>query len=136
MHSDAQALADILDESVEDANSWIDQAIAEQEREGFSVWPMVRKDTGALIGRCGLHRMENGEVEVAWMLARDAWGNGFATEAGSAAIDFGKKVLHLGEICALVDPLDSASVAVVNRLNMRFDRLVRAHRRDLLKYLT
>src|ERR1700757_2716484 len=135
MHSDAQALAAILNDSLASANAWIDSAIDEQEDEGFSIWPVVRKDSGALIGRCGLHRIDEGEVEVAWAFAHDA-PDGLAAEAARAAIDFGKNVLHLRTICALIAPLDSASVAVAHELDLHFDRVVRASKRDALRYAT
>src|SRR5215469_2808465 len=86
MHSDAQALFEIsrdpevnrfmplaYDPTIDSISMWVDRSIEEQEREGFSVWPVVRKDSGALIGRCGLHRMEDGVVEIAWVFARDQW---------------------------------------------------------------
>jgi ribosomal-protein-alanine N-acetyltransferase len=136
MHDDAQAFLALSREADIQRYSGVDQAIVEQEHEGFSVWPVVRKDTGKLIGRCGLHRMPDGEVEVAWIFARDQWGHGFATEAARAAIDYAKDVARLSNVCALVFPMNSASVAVANRLGMRFDRIVRAYQRDLLKYVT
>ena len=136
MHSDAQAFLALSADADVQRYTGVDEAIHEQEHEGFSLWPVMRKDSGKLIGRCGLHRMADGEVEVAWIFARDQWGNGFATEAARDALDYGKSALHLPSICALVAPLNSASVAVANRLNMRFDRVVRAYKRDLLRYLT
>jgi ribosomal-protein-alanine N-acetyltransferase len=122
--------------TLESTMRWIDWAIEEQEREGFSLWPVIRKDTGALIGRCGLHRMENGDVEVAWVLARDQWGHGYATEAARASIDYGLRVMKMKKLVALIFPLNSASVAVANRCGMEFDRVVRAYKRELLKYVT
>ena len=120
--------------TLQSVHRWIEWATEEQELEGFSVWPVIRKDTGVLIGRCGLHRMENGEIEVAWIFARDQWGNGFATEAARGALDFGLRVVNIERIIALVAPLNSASVAVAHRCGMRFERVVRAYKRDLLRY--
>jgi len=134
MPNDASALLVISEDTIDKARDWIEHAIAEQELEGFSIWPVIRKDTGTLIGRCGLHRTENGDIEVAWVLARDQCGQGFATEAARAAIDYGLRVMKLNQLCALILPLNSASVAVANRCEMRFDRVVRAYKRDMLKY--
>lgn len=148
MHSDAAALFGIHQDpevnrylsithalTLARVEAWIDRVSEEQEREGFSSWPVVLKETGKLIGRCGLERMEDGQVAVAWIFAKDAWGHGYASEAGRATLDFGLNVIKLKRIIALVHPLNAASVAVTHRLGMRFDRVVRAYKRDLLRYL-
>jgi len=56
--------------------------------------------------------------EVGWHLRRSAWGAGFATEAGAAALRYGFEELSLGEIYAVVDVDNLASQKVVHRLNM------------------
>ena len=122
--------------TLESTNRWIELAIEEEELESFSVWPVIRKDSSLLIGRCGLHRMENGDVEVAWIFARDQWGSGYATEAARAAIDYGLRVMKMERLIALVAPLNSSSVAVAHRCGMRFDCVVRAYKRELLRYTT
>jgi len=45
-----------------------------------------RRADGAFVGMCGLHRQETfpDEVEVAWRLAHEQWGRGYATEAATA----------------------------------------------------
>jgi ribosomal-protein-alanine N-acetyltransferase len=120
--------------TIESTRAWVERTSEEQELEGFSIWPVIRKDSGALVGRCGLHRMENGDVEVAWVFARDQWGAGFATEAARAAIDYALRVMKMSELIALIAPLNSASVAVAHRCGMQFDRVVRAYKREMLRY--
>ena len=122
--------------TLESTRAWIERQMEQQEREGFSLWPVIRKDNGQLIGRAGLHRLPAGYVEAGWIFARSAWGHGFATEASRASIDYGLSVIHLPQVYALVDPRNSGSVAVANRLGMRFDRVVREYKRDLLRYVT
>src|SRR5215469_2209961 len=77
-----------LTPTLESTNALIERQMDKQEREGFSVWPVIRKDDGRLIGRCGLHRLPEGYVEVAWIFERAAWGQGYATEAARAAIAY------------------------------------------------
>ena len=55
---------------------------------------MERRDGGGFIGFCGLNRVSfpcpvEGEVEIGWRLARNAWGQGFAREAAQACLDWG-----------------------------------------------
>ncbi len=117
------------------ARTWIEGAMEEEDREGFSPWPVIRKSDSRLIGRCGLHRLPDGTVEVSWMFEPDAWGAGYATEAARAVIDYGESALHLRGVYALIDPRNGASIAVAYRVGMRFDRLVRAYKRDMLRYV-
>lgn len=119
----------------DNTTQWIARQMDEQEREGFSLWPVIRKEDGKLIGRAGLHRLPEGYVEAGWVFAREAWGHGYATEAARASIDYGFNVVHLSRIYALINPANSASIAVAYRLGMRFDRVVRAYKRDLLRYV-
>jgi RimJ/RimL family protein N-acetyltransferase len=121
--------------TLESISAWVERQMDEQEREGFSVWPVIRKEDGKLIGRCGLPRLPEGYVEVAWVFERSAWGFGFATEAARAAAAYARNTLRLPELFALINPANSASIAVAYHLGMRFDRVVRAYKRDLLRYV-
>jgi RimJ/RimL family protein N-acetyltransferase len=121
--------------STQAASAWIEETIEEEHREGFSAWPVLRKEDGMLVGRCGLHRMQEGQIEIAWVFDSGVWGKGYATEAGSAVLAFAFGALHVDRIVALIHPRNARSVAVAHRLGMRFDRVVRAYRRDLLRYL-
>jgi len=146
MPSDVDALHELYDDvevtrylpggrrTREQVREWIDAAIEEQDREGFSLWPVVRKDDGRVIGLCGLHRRD-GKVEIGWALKRDAWGAGYGTEAARAVLDYAKTVLRLRGISAIVDPRNRASIAMINRLGLRFDRVFRDRGGDALRYL-
>jgi RimJ/RimL family protein N-acetyltransferase len=69
------------------------------EREGIGLLAVERTDDGAFLGMCGLHHQSSypDDVEVAWRLAREHWGKGYATEAATACLDhgFGKLGLPL-----------------------------------------
>jgi RimJ/RimL family protein N-acetyltransferase len=96
---------------------------AHWEAYGFGLWAAVRKDTGAMIGFVGLcHPLWFPEmverVEVGWRLARPAWGFGYATEGGRAALRAGCEKLGLSEIVAFVHPDNERSLAVTRRLGM------------------
>jgi ribosomal-protein-alanine N-acetyltransferase len=60
-------------------------------------------------------------VEVVWRLLPDYWGNGLATEAARASLDFGFRVLGLPEILAWTTPDNVASRRVMGRLGMTHD---------------
>ena len=65
---------------------------AKIDHQGFGLWAVERTEDGALLGMAGLNPVPPGIItgeglEVGWRLARHAWGYGYATEAGRAAVD-------------------------------------------------
>ncbi len=65
-----------------------------------------------------LIRLEGRDYEVGWHLRRSAWGKGYATEAGRAALNYGFTVLGLPIIYAVTHPQNYASMRVAQRLGM------------------
>jgi RimJ/RimL family protein N-acetyltransferase len=106
------------------------------ERDGFGVWPVIEKASGRVIGECGITYIpETSDVEIAWLFSRAAWGKGFAAEAARVVLAHALGAVRLRRVYALVLPENKASIAVANRLGMRFDRVVRAYKRDMLRYV-
>ena len=60
-------------------------------------------------------------VEVGWRLAREHWGHGYATEAARLALAFGFGSVGLDEIVSFTVRANRRSVAVMERLGMRYD---------------
>ena len=60
-------------------------------------------------------------VEIGWRLAREAWGKGYATEAGQACLAHGFDTLGLPEIVSFTAVLNKPSIAVMRRLGMHTD---------------
>src|SRR6478752_4104102 len=65
-----------------------------QRDHGHTFWIVERKDDGALLGFCGLKRVNasgaeplHGQFEIGWRLREDAWGQGYAKEAAIASLD-------------------------------------------------
>src|ERR1051325_10810092 len=72
---------------------------------GFWVWAIQEKATGRIVGTTMVKPLPGHDhIEVGWHLGRFAWGNGYATEAGQAAIDYAFAKLGLEYIVAVVDP--------------------------------
>ncbi|MFL6255104.1 MAG: GNAT family N-acetyltransferase [Pyrinomonadaceae bacterium] len=92
-------------------------------RRGYGRWALERRDTGALIGYCGLSS-GNPEVgvELAYMLAREEWGRGLALEAGRASLRYGFETLGMSSIAGLTFHDNTRSRKVLERLGMRFVR--------------
>lgn len=86
---------------------------------GYGTWAVERKADGVLVGRIGLWNPEGWPgVEIGWKLARQAWGNGYATEAARAAIEWGWHMLDVPALISLIHPQNEASIRVAERLGM------------------
>jgi len=85
---------------------------------GYGLWAVERE--GALVGRVGLWRPEGWPgLEVGWLLGREAWGHGYATEAAHATIEYAWSELGADHLISLIDPENVASERVAERLGMR-----------------
>lgn len=98
---------------------------------GFGIWAVERLSDGAFLGRCGLWEPEGWPmIEVGWLLGREAWGHGYATEAGRAALEWGFSTLPgVTRIGSVIEPSNARSAAVAQRLGMapRREVTVRDH---------
>src|SRR5215216_4474286 len=66
---------------------------AKIDRQGFGLWAVERADDGALLGMAGLNPVPPGfRGRCPRRLARHAWGHGYATEAGRAAVDIARGI--------------------------------------------
>jgi RimJ/RimL family protein N-acetyltransferase len=104
------------------AKSWAEVAvhIGHWALRGYGQWALERKRDGASIGRAGLWNPPGWPgLEVGWKLARDAWGQGYATEAGAASIEWAWSILDAGELISVIQPATAASIRVAERLGMR-----------------
>jgi RimJ/RimL family protein N-acetyltransferase len=85
---------------------------------GYGLWAVERE--GALIGRVGLWQPGGWPgLEVGWLLARSAWGHGYATEAARASVDYAWRELGAEQLISLIAPANTASQRVAERLGMR-----------------
>jgi RimJ/RimL family protein N-acetyltransferase len=103
------------------SQSWREMAfhIGQWALRGNGNWVVERKADGEFLGRAGLWNPEGWfGVEVGWKLAHHAWGQGYATEAGQAAIDWGFATLNLDQIISVISPENEASMRVAERLGM------------------
>jgi RimJ/RimL family protein N-acetyltransferase len=90
------------------------------EEHGYGLWAVEERETGRFIGRVGLshHRLWPQDVEVGWALDPAAWGRGYATEGGAAALAHGFGELGVDRVVSIVHPENAASIAVMSRLGI------------------
>ena len=90
---------------------------------GYGMWALIEQATGRLIGRAGLYNPEGWPgLEAGWVLARDRWGRGFATEAGHVVLAYAFTQLGADHLISLIHPGNTASIRVAERLGERLER--------------
>lgn len=93
---------------------------AHWDEHGFGPLAVVERVVGAVVGECGLQLLEGGpNFELAYTLAREVWGRGYATEAAAAVLAWGFGTVGLDRVVAVVDPDNLASRRVVEKIGMR-----------------
>ena len=91
----------------------------------LGLWATIHKETDRFIGRCGLLPWtidERQEVEVAYLLDRDYWGQGLGTEAARALVHYGFEQLQLPRLICLIDGENQASIKVAMKIGMAFEK--------------
>lgn len=131
--------------SAEKSAAWLEDTLASYEQLGVGSLALVRKDDGALIGRCGLtdlalestgadHGIRRGwfgraqapagvaltfECELSYTLDPACWGRGFASEAVRCVLDYARDVLRLPYAVSVIQPENTRSRRVAERLGAR-----------------
>jgi RimJ/RimL family protein N-acetyltransferase len=84
---------------------------------GVSMFSLIEKQSGRWLGRCGPWQPEGWPgTEVGWSLHPDSRGQGYATEAARAAIDYAFDVLGWSDVIHCIDPRNLTSQRVAERL--------------------
>jgi RimJ/RimL family protein N-acetyltransferase len=108
----------------------------------FGMWAIELRATGELIGRCGFYPYagegrlgEPPEPELAFLLAREHWGRGLASEAARAALDaLFRRRERPPRAIALVRPEHAASRRVLEKVGMREERRIVVNGADVALY--
>jgi ribosomal-protein-alanine N-acetyltransferase len=110
--------------TVQDTLRYLGPILAGQAERGYASWAVIEKASGRLIGDCGLFPADGvgPEIELAYGLAPDVWGRGYATEAAAACLLVGFDELGVERIVADVDPSNPGSIRVLEKIGMRLER--------------
>ena len=117
----------------EEATRALESIIKHWETHGFGRWAVVDKSTGEFIGFGGLRSLF-GTPEVVYHLAKVHWGKGYATELARAVLRFGFEERGFDRIVAITKPQNAASIHVMDKLGLRFERNARYYEIDVVQY--
>jgi RimJ/RimL family protein N-acetyltransferase len=112
-----------------ETEGFLTKQVAEWDDHGLGLWAARERTTGALLGLVGLAVPTFlpevlPAVEVGWRLSPSSWGMGYATEGAVAALHEAFTTLDLEVVCSIVEPANTRSVRVEERLGMRLARTV------------
>jgi [ribosomal protein S5]-alanine N-acetyltransferase len=104
---------------VERTRAVLDFSVEHGEKHGFTLWAVIDKTSGQLIGQCGLLYMQNAvDVEIAYAFGKAYWGQGYAAEAGRACLRYGFETAGLAQIVAVAYTDNLASQRVMQKIGM------------------
>lgn len=94
-------------------------------RFGFGLYLTSLRDAGTPIGMCGLVKRDTLEdVDVGFAFLSRHRSKGYAVESASAVLRYGRQTLRLDRIVAITSPDNRSSIAVLERIGLRFERMV------------
>jgi RimJ/RimL family protein N-acetyltransferase len=113
--------------TLDDARRFISERFVEgYRRNGFGLWLVVTKDGNLPAGMCGLVKREQlPGVDIGYAFLPLFRAKGYAYESASAVLRHARDVLGLRSLYAIVNPENAGSIRVLEKLGMRFERMVR-----------
>ena len=93
-------------------------------REGFSFLMMIERETGELVGHCGLKRVDHeaaknqGDFEIGWIIREDRWRRGYAIEAVRAVLEWAFLTHGAPHVVALTSQRNVPSWRLMEKLGM------------------
>jgi RimJ/RimL family protein N-acetyltransferase len=116
---------DVYSRDMEESERRLERILHHQEEHGFSLWVVLDREEGIVVGDCGLvlFAFRGPEIELACRLRKAAWGRGYATEAGRAWLDRAFGELGLPRVVGASHPENDASQHVLEKLGMRREGL-------------
>jgi ribosomal-protein-alanine N-acetyltransferase len=108
----------------EEVTDFMNEMIKHQANHGFSSGDIFEKETDTFVGRGGLIYLEmkddQPDVEIGYILHKQFWGKGYATELARTFLDWGFNNLPVERILASVLPENKNSRHVVEKIGMNY----------------
>lgn len=105
----------------QEVRDWLDRQLSRYRENGFGLWAVVLKETGEMIGQCGLTIQpwkDEKVLEIGYLFQRAFWHNGYATEAAIACKKYAFEVLKANEVCSIIRDTNIPSQKVAERNGM------------------
>lgn len=101
---------------------WLKHQFNRYKNDGYGYFAVILKETGILIGQCGLIKTNlngNEVVEIGYIFDNSVWNNGYCREATKACIEFAFNHLNIEKLYATIRPNNFSSIKVAEKLGMK-----------------
>ncbi|WP_019505128.1 GNAT family N-acetyltransferase [Pleurocapsa sp. PCC 7319] len=115
----------------------IEKIIESYEQDGFGLWATIYKPDNQFIGRCGLIPQivnQCSELEIAYLLAKEYWGRGLATEAAIAIKNYGFEEIGCNRLISLINHDNIASQKVALKTGLTYEKDIQMEGENLRVY--
>ena len=105
----------------DEVRQWLDRQLERYEKYGFGLWAVVLKESGEVLGQCGLTMQpwrDEEVLEIGYLFQRKFWHNGYATEAAAGCKEYAFEVLKAPEVCSIIRDTNIPSQNVALRNGM------------------
>lgn len=112
--------------NIEDAHRYLREGpLAMYDKYGYGLWHVARRADGVPMGMCGLLRRDIlPDTDLGYAFLPEFWGQGYAFEAAEATLRHGAGKFGLKRVIGVVSEGNTASIRVLTKLGMSFERMV------------
>lgn len=128
-----QYIGDRNVKNLDDARRYLENGpLKSYEQWGFGLYRIALKNTNTAIGMCGLIKREELEdIDIGFALLPAYASHGYAYEAAQAVLNYATKHLGLQRIAAISLVENAASLKLLQKLGLRFEKMIRMNNEDL-----
>lgn len=108
--------------SDEDVDDFVARQKSHLKVHGVCFSAVQRLDDAHVVGLAGMQKLDTGDFELGWWVWKDHWGHGYAPEAIAPYVEHAREVMQLPRLVAVIDPPNSASIRVAEKIGMCFER--------------
>lgn len=96
------------------------------ETNGYGLYKVELKSDATPVGMCGLVKRDTlPDADVGFAFLEKHWGQGYAYESAAAVMRYAKETLGIKRVLAITTPDNAASGKLLNKIGLRFDRLIK-----------
>lgn len=119
--------------------SYLQTAIDSYDEYGYGIYALSKIDSVEMIGYCGFTQYDDldseNETELGYRLFPQYWGEGYATEAASALLEYGRRELNFGRVISLIRADNAASTKVAEKSGAVFEKSIETNGFRALVYV-
>ena len=105
--------------------------VAMVERLGFGLYLTERKTDGVPLGICGLIKRDGlDDVDIGFAFLPQFTGMGYATEAATATMAYGKNTFGLKRIVGITSQDNVTSIRLLEKIGLKFEAMVKIPKDD------